>query len=75
MKVCPCQKNNLKIFNIYKDKKPSIDESLCIGMWNLCNKKCPFNAIIIINLTKEPDEKPVFQYGPNTFRLYRLPNN
>ncbi|MFP3132234.1 MAG: 4Fe-4S binding protein, partial [Candidatus Nanopusillus sp.] len=72
MKVCPVQKNNLKIFNILQDKKPSIDESLCIGC-GICVKKCPFNAIIIINLTKEPDERPVFQYGLNTFRLYRLP--
>jgi len=36
-------------------------------------KKCPFGAIKIINLAKEPESFPVFQYGPNMFRLYRLP--
>ncbi|MGB9674694.1 MAG: 4Fe-4S binding protein, partial [Nanopusillaceae archaeon] len=72
MKVCPIQKNNIKIFSILQDKKPAIDEGYCIGC-GICVKKCPFNAIIIINLVKEPDERPVFQYGPNTFRLYKLP--
>ncbi|BBL45186.1 ATPase [Nanobdella aerobiophila] len=72
MKSCPIQKNNLPIFNILENKKPSIDESYCIGC-GICVKKCPFDAIIIINLTKEPEDRPVFQYGPNTFRLYRLP--
>ncbi|WP_457913306.1 4Fe-4S binding protein [Candidatus Nanopusillus massiliensis] len=26
----------------------------------ICVKKCPFNAIIIINSTREPEAKPVF---------------
>lgn len=68
---CPPQKNKIKVFEIGNDKKPIIDENTCIGC-GICVKKCPFNAIIIINLVKEPGEK-VFQYGPNTFRLYRLP--
>ena len=72
MKVCPVQKNNIKIFEIGSDGKPNILEEACIGC-GLCVKKCPFNAIKIINLTKEPESRPVFQYGPNAFRLYRLP--
>ena len=72
MKVCPVQKNNIKIFEIGSDGKPNILEEACIGC-GLCVKKCSFNAIKIINLTKEPESRPVFQYGPNAFRLYRLP--
>ncbi len=73
MRVCPIQKNGIKVFEISEeDQKPVIIEEACIGC-GLCVKKCPFKAIKIINLLKEPDKSPVFQYGPNSFRLYRLP--
>ncbi|MEM0379231.1 MAG: ribosome biogenesis/translation initiation ATPase RLI [Nanopusillaceae archaeon] len=69
--VCPVQRNKKPIFNIVNEK-PTIDEVLCIGC-GICVKKCPFKAINIINISKEPNSGLVFQYGPNTFRLYGLP--
>jgi len=40
----------------------------------MCVKRCPFNAIQIINLPKAlQDEVMTHRYGENTFRLYRLP--
>jgi len=36
-------------------------------------KKCPFDAISIVNLAQELGAEKVHQYGANTFRLYRLP--
>ncbi len=36
-------------------------------------KKCPFEAITILNLATELGEEKVHQYGINTYRLYRLP--
>ncbi len=50
---------------------PRIVEPLCIGC-GICVKKCPFNAITIVNLPEETG-KPVHQYGPNAFRIYGLP--
>ena len=38
-----------------------------------CIKKCPFDAIVIVNLAKELSEDKVHQYGVNSFRFYRLP--
>ncbi len=54
-----------------EDNKPVISEVLCVGC-GICVKKCPFDAIKIINLPEEL-ECPVHQYGQNGFRLFRLP--
>ncbi|KAF8779564.1 hypothetical protein HU200_002493 [Digitaria exilis] len=35
--------------------------------------KCPFDAIEIINLPKDLEKDTTHRYGPNTFKLHRLP--
>ena len=54
------------------DKICKIAENLCIGC-GLCIKKCPFEAIHIINLPKALSSQTSHRYGPNTFKLHRLP--
>ena len=49
-----------------------ISEELCIGC-GICVKKCPFEAISIINLPKSLDSQQTHRYGPNSFKLHRLP--
>ncbi|VAI05251.1 unnamed protein product [Triticum turgidum subsp. durum] len=49
-----------------------ISEELCIGC-GICVKKCPFDAIEIINLPKDLEKDTTHRYGPNTFKLHRLP--
>jgi len=49
-----------------------ISEELCIGC-GICPKKCPFEAINIINLPKDLDKDTTHRYGPNSFKLHRLP--
>lgn len=51
--------------------KPVIVEDMCSGC-GICTKKCPVEAIHIINLPEEVGE-PIHQYGVNGFRLYNLP--
>ncbi|MEM2948097.1 MAG: ribosome biogenesis/translation initiation ATPase RLI [Candidatus Anstonellales archaeon] len=72
MNVCPV--NRMGEECIVKEEEtsfPLINELLCIGC-GICVKKCPVQAITVINLAKEKDD-PIFQYGPNSFRLYGLP--
>lgn len=49
-----------------------IAESLCIGC-GICIKKCPFDAIKIINLPSGVANKTTHRFGPNRFVLYKLP--
>ena len=49
-----------------------ISETLCIGC-GMCVKRCPFEAIKIINLPKGLSQEVTHRYGANTFKLHRLP--
>ncbi len=54
------------------DKIAWISEELCVGC-GICVKKCPFEAIQIINLPKNLENETTHRYGPNSFKLHRLP--
>jgi len=56
----------------FEDDRPVIVESLCSGC-GICVKKCPFNAISIVNLPDELETECSHRFGPNAFKLYRLP--
>ena len=72
-KICPINKGGkLCIEVLPTDKIAKIAENLCIGC-GLCVKKCPFNAIRIINLPKNLEKETTHRYGQNAFKLHRLP--
>lgn len=70
---CPVNKTGGEcIVQRPEDGKAVISEDLCTGC-GICVKKCPFDAIVIVNLPKELGEHKIHQYGINSFRLYHLP--
>jgi len=56
----------------FTEKKPVIVEQLCTGC-GICVKKCPFDAITIVNLPDKLEAEYAHVYGPNAFTLFRLP--
>ncbi|BBG94831.1 RNAse l inhibitor protein 2 [Prunus dulcis] len=72
-KSCPVVKTGKLCIEVTPASKIAfISEELCIGC-GICVKKCPFEAIQIINLPKDLDKDTTHRYGPNTFKLHRLP--
>jgi ATP-binding cassette subfamily E protein 1 len=70
---CPVNKTGGEcIVQRPEDGKALISEELCTGC-GICIKKCPFDAIVIVNLAKELSEEKIHQFGINSFRFYRLP--
>ena len=73
IKFCPGVRTGDETVVIDKASgKPVISEELCTGC-GICPKKCPFDAIFIVNLPEELKSDMIHQYGENAFRLFRLP--
>ena len=73
IKYCPVNKSGADCIVLNEEtKKARIDEDICNGC-GICVKVCPFDAITIVNLASELATDKIHQYGPNSFRLYKLP--
>jgi len=70
-RFCPPVRSKIEAIR-FEDDKPIIVEPLCVGC-GICVKKCPFNALTIVNLPDELEEECSHRFGPNTFKLFRLP--
>ncbi len=68
---CPRVRTGDETVVIGEDQKVVISEELCVGC-GICVKKCPFQALDIVNLPEQLDQ-PIHRYGQNGFALYGLP--
>ncbi|KAI5134036.1 ATP-binding cassette, sub-family E, member 1 [Nematocida ausubeli] len=72
-KACPINRQGKPCITVEKSAVNAvISEILCIGC-GACQKKCPFDAIRIINLPTSLSKDVVHRYSPNGFKLHRLP--
>lgn len=72
-RFCPVVKSGRLCVEVTSgDKIAFISEQLCIGC-GICVRRCPFSAIEIINLPSNLDKDTTHRYGPNSFKLHRLP--
>lgn len=72
-KRCPVNATGRQCIEVTPSSRVSlISEELCIGC-GICVKVCPFDAIQIINLPSDLDKETTHRYGPNSFKLHRLP--
>lgn len=70
-RFCPPVRSKIEAIRFEKGK-PVITEALCVGC-GICVRKCPFDALYIVNLPDELEEECSYRFGQNTFKLFRLP--
>ncbi|VDN07516.1 unnamed protein product [Thelazia callipaeda] len=72
-KSCPVVRMGKQCIVVESNSKMSeISETLCIGC-GICVKKCPYEAIKIINLPSNLARDTTHRFSLNSFKLHRLP--
>ncbi|MGD0803164.1 MAG: ribosome biogenesis/translation initiation ATPase RLI [Candidatus Bathyarchaeia archaeon] len=72
IRFCPMVRTRREAIRIGDDGKAYVAEMICSGC-GICVKKCPFDALRIVNLPDELKTDHTHRFGPNAFTLYRLP--
>jgi len=70
-RFCPPVRSRIEAIR-FENERPLVVEPLCVGC-GICVRKCPFKALSIVNLPDELEEECSHRFGPNTFKLFRLP--
>jgi len=72
-KICPVENMGIECVNVTKTSKSvQIVEENCNGC-GMCTKKCPHDALTIIQLPKSIANEKMHRYSNNGFILHKLP--
>ncbi len=73
IRFCPLVRTGKRAIYFDEEIKKPVITDLCTAC-GICIKKCPFDAITIINTPAELEGgECIHQYGPSGFKLFRLP--
>ncbi|MEM4728122.1 MAG: ribosome biogenesis/translation initiation ATPase RLI [Candidatus Bathyarchaeia archaeon] len=71
VRFCPMVRSRREAIRV-EGGRAYVAEPLCSGC-GICVRKCPFQALKVVNLPDELGSDLIHRFGPNTFALYRLP--
>lgn len=73
MRVSPSNRAGKEAIVKDTDGKVRVNENVITDADRIAANKCPFEALMMVNLPEELNQEPIHRYPPNGFALYKLP--